>query len=40
MHLEVLVNYNNEEVGLLESENHDLPLLHRHAQEGHKSHYP
>ena len=38
-HLEVIVNYENGEVGLHESENHDLPLLHRHAQEGHKSHY-
>ena len=35
--LEVLVNYKNEEVGLLEYV--DLPLLHRHAQEGNKSHY-
>ena len=35
--LEVLVNYKNGEVGLLEYV--DLPLLHRHAQEGNKSHY-
>ena len=40
VHLEVLENYKNEEVGLLESVNHDLPLLHRHSQEGHKSLYP
>ena len=40
VHPEVLVNYKNEEEGLFESENHNLPLLHRHAEEGHKSHYP
>ena len=40
VHLEVLASYENEEVGLLKSENHDLPLLHRHAQQGHKSHSP
>ena len=40
VHLELLVILKSKEVGLLESENQDLPLLHRQAQECHKRHYP